>query len=204
MNDQYIDDIREIKDIMQRSSRFISLSGMSGVFAGVIAIGGALAANQLLLKDNSYFSFAPVEIGNSDIWKLLTLSAVMLFTAITFAVLFTTREAQKREEPIWDFQTKRMLVNLSVPLVVGGVVCLIFLFRGWPGVLPSFTLVFYGLALVNVSKYTMIAVRFLGITEILIGITSLLFIEYSLIFWMAGFGLMHILWGLFLHWKRTR
>ena len=74
--------------------------------------------------------------------------------------------------------------------------CLILLFKGYVGIITPLTLIFYGLALVNASKYTLNEVRSLGIAEIILGLFAAQFIGYALIFWALGFGLLHIVYGI--------
>ncbi len=62
--------------------------------------------------------------------------------------------------------------------------------------LPSMTLIFYGLALVNGGKYTFPEIRTLGILQIIIGLLAFQFIGLSLLFWALGFGLVQIIYGL--------
>jgi hypothetical protein len=62
-------------------------------------------------------------------------------------------------------------------------------------------LIFYGLALINASKYTYNDIRYLGISELLIGLCSTLFLGYGLFFWAAGFGLAHIVYGALMYFK---
>jgi hypothetical protein len=112
------------------------------------------------------------------------------------SVFFTQRKTKKQNEKVWDAQTVRLLVNLLIPLITGGVLSLLFIFEGYIGFAPSMTLIFYGLALVNGSKYTFNEIRTLGIIEILLGLLSFLFIAYSLIFWAIGFGVVQLIYGL--------
>jgi hypothetical protein len=64
--------------------------------------------------------------------------------------------------------------------------------------------VFYGLALVNASKYTLTDIRYLGITEIILGILNIFFLRRGLYFWALGFGVLHIIYGLVMWWKYER
>jgi hypothetical protein len=78
---------------------------------------------------------------------------------------------------------------------------MILLLKGYIGIVAPLTLIFYGLALVNASKYTLSEVRWLGLTQILLGLAAAHFIGYGLVFWALGFGLVHILYGLVMHYK---
>lgn len=193
--DKYKQDLQDIKDIMNRSSRFISLSGLSGIFAGLFALGGAYAAYQTVYAGQDYLSYRHAIITRESLMTLLIIALVTLALSIGAGIFFTSRETRKQNEKVWDHQTRRLLINLAIPLVTGGIVCLILLLKGFVGIIAPLTLIFYGLALVNASKYTLNEVRSLGIIEILLGVISLQFIGYGLLAWAVGFGVLHIVYG---------
>jgi len=64
------------------------------------------------------------------------------------------------------------------------------------GMVTPSCLIFYGLALINGSKYTVSEVRYLGYLELVLGIVNLWATRYGLYFWAAGFGVLHILYGI--------
>ncbi|MEQ8882350.1 MAG: hypothetical protein RLQ12_22095 [Cyclobacteriaceae bacterium] len=193
--DKYIRDLQDIKDIMNRSSRFISLSGLSGIFAGLFALVGAYAAYQTVYAGQDYLNYRHAIITRESLISLLLIALVTLTLSVGAGIFFTSRETKRQNEKVWDHQTKRLLINLAIPLVTGGIVCLILLLKGFVGIIAPLTLIFYGLALVNASKYTLNEVRSLGIIEIVLGLISLQFIGYGLLFWAVGFGVLHIVYG---------
>jgi predicted lysophospholipase L1 biosynthesis ABC-type transport system permease subunit len=193
---KYLDDLKDIKDMMSRSSRFISLSGLSGVSAGIIALAGAFIAYRTVYADQDYLGYRQADLSGGNLTNLILIAVLTLALAIGFGIFFTTRKAKKDNQKLWDMQTKRLLINLLIPLATGGVLCLMLLFKGYIGFLAPLTLIFYGLALVNASKYTFHEVRSLGILEILLGLLAMQFIGYGLIFWSVGFGLLHIIYGI--------
>ena len=195
MKEKYIEDLKEIKNMMNRSSRFLSLSGISGISAGIIALGGAYLAQLMIFSQSDLLTFQRAEMTGDQVFKLLTIALATMVVSIGLVIFLTTRETKKKGQKIWDHQTKNVLINLFIPLVSGGLVCLVFLFNGYVGLLIPLTLVFYGLALFNVSKYTLNEIRSLGLIEIVLGLFALQFITYSLWFWAAGFGLLHIVYG---------
>lgn len=199
MNKQ-LEDIKAIRDMMERSSKFLSLSGMSGIFAGATAIAGAAFAWFYLLRDPAATDFSSRQ-------ELLILSAdalVVLLVAIGGGVYFSWKKARKSGRPMLDATGKRTLYNLCIPLVAGGIFALIFLLRGDIYTVIAATLIFYGLALVNVSKYTYDEVHYLGLTEIVLGLLSAFFMRYGMLFWTIGFGLCHILYGGMMYVKYDR
>jgi len=62
-------------------------------------------------------------------------------------------------------------------------------------------LVFYGLALINASKYTLNDIRYLGYAETVIGLIACFFVDYGLLAWTIGFGALHIIYGLMMFYK---
>ena len=202
--EEHLEQIKEIRTMMERSSRFISLSGLAGVFAGFFAMAGAMAfhlyIHQKLNAEYKHFAQEiPVEISiNLRTFCMLDAGAV-LFLSLLFAVFFTTRNAKSKGQKIWDVAGRRLLVNLAIPLVAGGVYCLFLLKYGWFGMVAPTTLIFYGLALVNASKYTLDEIRWLGFSEIILGLIGCFFIGYGITIWMLGFGILHIIYGLMMY-----
>lgn len=193
---QYLQDLQEIKDTMNRASRFITLSGFSGVSTGITALVGACIAYLTVFKDNTYLTHQIVDIQSVDFWRLILISLGTLVLSITNAIYFTSRKTRKKNQNPWNIQARNMIIELSIPLITGGILCLMFLCKGFIGVLPSLTLIFYGLALINCSKYTVHEIRNLGIIEIVLGLMGFYFISYSLLFWALGFGVFQIMYGL--------
>lgn len=206
---KYLNDITEIKNIMNRSSRFISLSGLSGVLAGIYALIGAVFA-YMKLKDSSVtnyenFSGRTSSLSGSTVISDLTLIAIaVLAAAIITGFIMTLKKSKKSGEKIWDSTSKRLVFNFAIPLVVGGLFCLVLMQQGMAGLVAPATLIFYGLACVNASKYTMGDVRYMGIAFIIIGLISTQFIGYGLYFWALGFGVCHILYGSLMYYKYDR
>lgn len=201
MKEKYIEDLKEIKDIMNRSSRFISLSGLSGIAAGIAALAGAYLAYQTVYANQDYLGYRRAFLTTESLTQLLLIAVVTLIVAIGSVVYFTTRETKKRNQKIWDAQTKRLLLNLSIPLLTGGALCLMLLSKGYIGLVAPLTLIFYGLALINASKYTLDEIRSLGLLEVALGLIAVQYIGLGLLFWSIGFGLLHIVYGIIMHLK---
>ena len=201
MKEKYIEDLKEIKVIMDRSTRFISLSGLSGVSTGIIALAGVFVAYLTIFKEQDYLVYNAIELKSESLNLLLLIAIGTLALSILLAIFFTRRKTNRQNQSVWDNQTKRLLINLFIPLFTGGVLCLVLLLKGYVGLLPPLTLIFYGLALVNGSKYSLPEIRTLGLFEIIIGLIAIQFIEYGLLFWAFGFGLIQIVYGLIVQMK---
>ena len=199
--EKYIKDLEDIKDIMNRSSRFISLSGISGISAGIIALIGAYTAYRYVFEDQDILTYTQANFNTGTLLTLLTIAGLTLILSVGTTIYFTTRITKKRNQKIWDHQTKRLLINMAIPLVTGGILCFILLLNNYIGIVIPLTLIFYGLALVNASKYTLHETRSLGIIEIALGLIAVQFIGLGLLFWAIGFGIVHIIYGLVVYLK---
>lgn len=189
--EKYLQDISEIKNLMSRSSRFISLSGLSGILAGVYALLGSAYAYWLV----NYVGRGYLTLHGNLFKQCLLILVLVAVLSVGTAILLTTKKANKNKEKIWDATTRRLLFNFLVPLVAGGVYILIMLLNGRYGQSGSLMLLFYGIALFNASKYTLGYVKYLGLTEIVLGLISAMFPGYGFWFWVLGFGVMHIVYG---------
>lgn len=197
---KYLEDISEIKNLMNRSSRFISLSGLSGILAGIYAITGALIAYFFLLPKESDY----VILHSWNFRGLIAILIAIAVLSVLTAYLLTTRKAKKNNEKIWDDTTKRLLVSFLVPLITGGIYILIKLNSQHYGLTASLMLIFYGLALVNASKYTIGNIKFLGYAEIALGLICAAIPGYGFWFWVFGFGALHIVYGSLIYLKEHK
>lgn len=190
MNKQ-LDDIKAIREMMEKSTKFLSLSGLSGIVAGVTAVLGAAFAYFYLLRDPSLTGYTKTQ----EICILFADAIVVLSVSLGAGVFFSWKKAKKVNQKMWNKITRLLVYNMGVPLVTGGIFCLIFLLRGEVEVVTAATLIFYGLALVNASKYTFGEVHYLGLTEIILGLLAAVFTHNGILFWTAGFGICHIIYG---------
>ncbi len=199
----YLDDINEIKKLMNRSSRFISLSGLSGVLIGIYALLGSFYAYTLLEDKTVYIRTTSAE-NAALVLNLMTTAFVIAFLAILTALFLTQKRARSNNEEMWNQTTKQMLMHFLIPLVTGGIFGLILLNHEHYGIIAPITLIFYGLALLNASKFTLDTVKYLGISEIIVGLLAANFVGYGLYFWALGFGVLHIVYGTIMYFKEKK
>lgn len=204
---EHLENLKEIRALMERSSKFLSLSGLSGVSAGIIAIIAAymtyrkkveLTGNiepKGIFEANSYTN--PLEFKA----YIINIAVVTLVLAVIAGIYFTVRKARQSGEKVWNNLSKKLTGSMLFPLITGGLFCIGLISHGVLWVVPSTTLVFYGLALVNASKYTVRDVYYLGVSEIVLGLLSMVLTGYSLIFWTLGFGVLHIAYGTVMYFK---
>ena len=204
--------LSEIRNLMEKSSRFLSLSGLTGVFAGVYALVGAYLVYSdfhIISSDTASVTYSEfIKTANSGtdsvilkIQSLFTIGAIVLVLSLVTGYIFTSRKAKKQNLNVWDSTTKRMVVSLSIPLIAGGIFCLILIKHEVVGLIAPATLIFYGLALLNASKYTFNDIKYLGVLEIILGLVSAYYIGRGLLFWAVGFGVLHIVYGTVMYFK---
>ena len=223
-NQKHIEDLQQIRSIMERSTQFISLSGLSGISAGIFGlIGAALAYLKLAgefsisSSNNRLYSGDVVDVIDINFFNVVrmnlafgpTLDLVIIATgtlglALIFATIFTARKAKKDGNNLWSPTAKKLLVNTAIPLVVGGLFCIALLKHGLFGLVAPCTLIFYGLALINGSKYTLPEIRYVGVLNIILGLLNTIYIGQGLFFWALGFGVIHIIYGVVMYFKYER
>lgn len=195
-------ELSSIRNLMERSTKFISLSGMSGIMAGIYALIGAFVGYKMVYTENSGLLYRDVYLSNPTIWwPLLLVAAVVLTLSVITGIWLTIKQARKKGETFWNPVSKRLLLNMAIPLVTGGLFILIIIFNGYYHIIASSCLLFYGLALVSASQFTFTDVKWLGFCEITLGLLAALYPGYGIVFWAIGFGVLHILYGAIMHFK---
>ena len=197
----YIQDIAEIRSMMERSSKFLSLAGWAGIMAGIYALAGAYVAY-------SVFDFNPQELSSGisaqGLKQMILLGLAILWLAIGSAVFLSSNKAKKKGEKVWNPTAKRLLLNMAVPLVAGGILLLVLIGHGLTGLLAPVSLIFYGLALFSAGRYTFREIKTLGLIQILLGLAASWFIGYGLLLCALGFGVFHIIYGILMHFNYER
>jgi hypothetical protein len=195
----YIQDIAEIRSMMERSSKFLSLSGWAGIMAGIYALAGAYVAYSVL-----GFNPDAVDYSFTNLTPVILLALGVLVSALITAVFFSRRKASDKGEQIWNATSRRLLASMAVPLIIGGALILIFIVKGLIGLAAPLMLIFYGLALYNAANYTIKEVKLMGFAQILLGLLNVWFIEYGILFWAIGFGGIHLIYGIYMHFRFER
>lgn len=198
----YIQDIAEIRSMMERSSKFMSLSGLAGVMAGIYALAGAFIAYYV-------FEFNPDRVMYSTgethpLPQVIGLASTVLILAVGTAIVLSYRKASKRGEKVWNSTSRLLLTNMSIPLFAGGLAIFILVSKGLVGLMAPLTLLFYGLAIYNAGHFTYKDLKFLGQIQIGLGLAGCWLVEYGLLLWAIGFGVVHIVYGIYMHYRYER
>ncbi|MAZ28296.1 MAG: hypothetical protein CL868_14630 [Cytophagaceae bacterium] len=202
---KYLNDIAEIKKMMSHSSRFLSLSGLSGILAGVYALIAAFMAHQKLGGfEKSQNAMSRFLYSVDIVGDLILIGLITLILAITTALILTLKKTRKTGEKIWTPISRRLIGSFAIPFVAGGFFCFVLLQNEIVGLVAPATLIFYGLALINASKYTLGDIKYLGLVNVILGLVATQFIGYGLYFWALGFGVSHIIYGAIMYNKYDR
>lgn len=202
----YIKDLSDIRQMMERSTRFVSLTGWSGIMAGIYALVGAYVAYRMFYSgdEGEFMTQMSDKPETAIILQLFLVALIVLALAIGTAIWMSARRAKRRQEYIWNPAARRLVVHLSIPLLTGGLFILILVLKGMMGLIAPASLVFYGLALINASKFTFEDVKFLGMAQIVLGLLGTWMTGAGLILWAIGFGIMHIVYGIHMQWRYER
>jgi hypothetical protein len=197
------DDLASIRSLMERSSKFISLSGLSGILAGVYALIGATAAYCVVGEPLNYEQVTFLHL-LSVLPALVGIAVAVLVLSLATCILLTYQKAKRKAQPFWGKTSRDLFFSMAIPLLTGGILTLILLYRGYFGIVAPATLIFYGLALIGASNFTFNDVKFLGLCEIALGLIAACLPGYGLLFWALGFGILHIVYGSVMYLKYDR
>jgi ACR3 family arsenite efflux pump ArsB len=184
-----LNDLAEIRSIMERSTKFLSMSAASAAVAGVYALGGAALAWNVLRK------------GEHKPSSLLLIAVAIFLMALSTTIWMSYRKAQKAGQKLWNRAAVRLFVNFALPMTAGGIFVLLLYTRGFYSLIAASTLLFYGLALLNAGNFTFSDIRKLGIAQMALGLLAAALPGQGLLFWTLGFGLLHIIYGGVMYWK---
>lgn len=201
---EHLRDISEIRSMMERNSKFLSLSGLSGISAGICGLAGTVAGYFYLENNLVEINGREYVSAEGFLNFFILVASLVLIAAIGSAMFFSIRMARKRSLPVWNKTARNTLVNLMIPLVAGGLFCFILAWHGHYLFISSVTLLFYGMALLNASKNTFPEIRLLAYTEIVLGLACAVWVGEGLLFWGLGFGVMHIVYGSVMYFKYER
>lgn len=196
--------IQEMRDMMDQASRFKSISGLSGILAGILSIVCVYFA--YLITGISPFESEAVEQMWHSSHQILLMSLISSLFAVCVGIglFMAMRNARESGRRAWDNAAKRLTYSLAIPVLTGGIFAILLMQVGLVSLTAPISLLFYGLGLVSASKYTLDAVRSVGLFFIFLGLLATAFLAYGLLIWALGFGLVHILYGFILYIRYER
>lgn len=189
------DELKAIRELMERPVRYSTMSGLSGVLAGLASLAGVFAD----LYVSGRYADRPAEAVriNMGIW------AGVFLAAFAAATVPTRLRERKRGMPFWSRIKKQILLTILPPFVGGVGLTAAIVCRWWIGdgpnmwgLIPAIWMLFYGLALWQVGLFSPAEIRVLAVAFLLAGLAAAaLFHTYP--YWAMGltFGGFHIVYG---------
>ena len=198
-------ELAEIKSMMERSTRFLSLSGLAGVLAGIYAlIGSGIAWYWIYFPETSFGQDTSSQGGKELMSNLLIISLAVLVFAIGSAYLLSRKKSQRNSHQFWSPASKRFLLALFIPVIAGGLFSFALIHQSFFQMIAPATLVFYGLGLINASHFTLNEIKNLGISQLILGLIAAFIPEFGLACWALGFGVFHVIYGSMMYYKYDR
>jgi len=197
-------ELAEIKSMMERSTRFLSLSGLAGILAGVYALLAAGLAYFWIYYPGAPFGDQITGIKEQTLNKLVIMALLVLCLAVGTAWFLSRRKSEQKAQQFWTPAGRRFVLALFIPVVAGAAFCLALTVQGQLALVAPATLIFYGLGLLNASHFTMSDIRYLGFGQLIPGLFAAFFPHYGLLLWAFGFGFLHIIYGTLMYLKYDR
>ncbi len=204
-HEQLQSELISIRHLMERSSKFISLNGLSGVLAGCYALVGAALGYREVYGFSSGVGYRDHYVNEAEVLvRVVGIALAVLALSIGTGVWLSVRKARRQGHRIWNVASRGLLKAMGIPLVTGGLLIVVQLVKGQYGFVAPACLVFYGLALVAAAQYTYRDVRGLGLLQIALGLLAAWLPGYGIVFWSLGFGVLHVLYGIVMYLKYDR
>lgn len=200
----YRQDLATIRTTMERSVKFLSLSGLSGVLAGIYALTGAAAVWRIAYSPHPPFGYPQYPNDQQIILKLTLVAVLVLSMSLITGYLMSRQKARRLGVSVWNKTSRDFLSSLFIPLIAGGLFIVILIYRGYFVLIAPSCLLFYGLALINASLFTVREIKYLGFSEIFLGLLATLWPALGLLLWAIGFGVLHIVYGLVVYYRYDR
>jgi hypothetical protein len=179
LHDRAMDNLRFIRETMERSASFTAVSGRGGVVMGLVALLAAILARN--------------DTGSAT-WVAIWMVAAAV--SLGLASLLIARKARDAGLTLLSGPGRKFAWNVTPPLVVGGLLTVALLGAGATELLPATWLLLYGTGVVTGGAFSVLIVPLMGLTFMALG-TMALFASPALgnAFMAVGFGGLHIVFG---------
>ena len=203
-------DISLIKNLMEKSSKFSNLSGYAIATTGLLALLGAVFVyfDLGISISEKYISYAELinQTGNANsiytkIKLLVIIASLILLTSLLILYVTAKLKSERHDINLFNSSFSRALKSLFIPVLSGGIFCGFLILHKMYGLVAPATLIFYGLGLISASKFSYNELELLGYLELFLGTIASYYMGSGLLFWMIGFGIGHIVLGVFIHYK---
>jgi hypothetical protein len=185
LHDRAMENLRYIRETMERSSSFTHVSGLGGVAMGVIAL---IASAGAAATDNIW------------IWLVTWIGAAAASFGV--AALMMARKSRAEGMVLLNGPGRKFAWNVTPPLVVGAFLTVALVRAGFIDMLPGVWLLLYGAGVVTGGSYSVRVVPVMGVAFMALGVAALFApAVWGTAFMAAGFGGLHIAFGLVI-WRK--
>lgn len=184
LHERAADDLRFIRETMERATSFTGVSGRGFVAAGVTAIVAARLAS---------IQTSP------EAWLLVWMLELALATAVVLGL--TARKARSQGDSLWSHTGRKLLFAFSPPMAAGALLTASLYLSGGFGLLPGVWLALYGAGVMTGGAYSVRAIPIMGAAFIALAAVAMLTAVPGDLALGLGFGGLHIVFGLIV-WRR--
>ena len=178
MQERAMDNLRFIRETMERAGTFTAVSGWGEVVIGGTAVIAAVVASRLSL------------IGWVTTWL------IEAGLAAGVAICFMAAKARAAGMPLITGPVRKLILSFSPPILVGMVLTLLFVERGLEAFLPGSWMLLYGTGVVTAGTYSVRIVPVMGAAFMALGACTLFAPpSWATALLIAGFGGLHIVFG---------
>ena len=179
LHDRAIDNLRYIRDTMERASAFTAVPGWGQVLIGITAIAATcLAARQSTPKA----------------WLAVWLAEAII--SLLIAGWLMDRKARALNLPLFSGPGRKVVFSLSPPMIVGVLLTAVLFRAGLLQIIPGMWLLLYGTGVVTGGMFSVNVVPVMGLCFMFLGAMTLFIPAFSNYLMAAGFGGLHIIFGL--------
>lgn len=180
LHDRAMDNLRFIRETMERASSFTAVPGWGQVAIGATALFAALVASQ-------QESFAG--------WFAVWIAEALLSACVAGWTMY--RKAHASDTSLLSRPGRKLIINLSPPMLVGALLTIVFYRAGLTGQLPGLWLLLYGTGVVTGGAFSVRPVPIMGLCFMILGAGALFLpAAWGDALMAAGFGLLHVIFGL--------
>jgi hypothetical protein len=182
LRDHAVDNLRYIRDTMERAAAFTSIPGWGGVVIGITALGTTILTE-------------PMTAWQPERW--FTAWLIEAFVACAVGALAMWRKGRRAGTPLSSRPARRFFISYFAPLIAGAVLTFAIVRTGVLQPLPSIWLLLYGAAFVSSGTFSVRVIQLMGVCFMIFGVTAA-FLPLSVgnLILGAGFGGLHIIFGL--------
>lgn len=175
------ENLRVIRDAMERAGSFTSIPGWGGFIIGLTALGAAYVGAGRVTEPRAWLNIWLIEAGVASV-----IGAVTIWL-----------KWRRAATPFMSGAAKRFFISYFAPMIAGAILTATIAHRGAFDVLPSLWLLLYGTAFVSSGAFSIRVIPVMGLCYMALGVfAAMVRLPVGNIILGAGFGLLHVVFGL--------